>query len=173
MTATPGPSRRAALLGLLGLLGLSACDLPRDPEHTLERVRGGVLRVGAVHETPWVRMRPAGPPEGVEAALVEALATSLDAEIRWTYGGETRLMAALQRFELDLVIGGLEADSPYAGTVGFTRPYFVGADEHAHVLAAPPGENAWICLLEDFLHKQGPDLPALIAEQRLAERGAP
>lgn len=157
----------AARLGLLGAL-LAACQLPRDPEDTLERVRGGVLRVGAVHEPPWVRMpHPQGPPEGVEVALVEALAASLGAELRWSFGGEGRLMTALERFELDLVIGGIDEDSPYQDKVGFTRPYY-REDGVDHVLAAPPGENAWIMHLEAFLRDQEPELPALIAE-----RGAP
>ena len=162
----------AARLGLLGA-PLAACQLPRDPEHTLERVRGGVLRVGAVHEPPWVRMpHPQGPPAGVEVALVEALAASLDAELRWNYGGEGRLMTALERFELDLVIGGVDGDSPYKDKVGFTRPYY-REDEVDHVLAAPPGENAWIMHLEAFLRDQEPGLPPLLAEQRAAGRGAP
>jgi polar amino acid transport system substrate-binding protein len=154
---------------------VTACDLPRDPEGTLERVRGGVLRVGAIDEAPWVvhdAHRDAhGQPRGVEVALVEALADRLGAEVRWDHGGETRLLAALERFELDLVIGGLDADSPYADEVGFTRPYYE-ADGHAHVLAAPPGENAWLMTIEGFLRGQQLALPGLIAREAAAQVAA-
>ena len=38
------------LPGIFGacLLALAACGLPKDPEETLERVRGGELRVGVL-----------------------------------------------------------------------------------------------------------------------------
>ena len=125
------------------------------------------MRVGLVDAPPWAGRDPAGQPRGVEVELAQAIARQLGAELRWDYGGETRLMAALGRFELDLVIGGLDLDSPYSDLVGFTRPYFVG-DDHPHVLAAPPGENAWIMTLEDFLHAHRAELPARIFRARLA-----
>lgn len=128
-----------------------ACEWPRDPESTLEHVRGGVLRVGAIHEPPWLVVDDdGGPPRGLEAELAQALAQQLGAELRWHYGGETRLMQELRAFELDLVIGGLTTDSPYATEVGFTRPYTSSA-EGDHVFAAPPGENGWLATLEGFL----------------------
>src|SRR3712207_7643050 len=44
--------RSAALASLLALVA-AACDLPRDPEGTLQRVRGGTMRVGVVERRPW------------------------------------------------------------------------------------------------------------------------
>lgn len=147
----PAPARPWSSL-LAGLLaGGLGCDWPRDPEATLNHVRGGVLRVGAVHEPPWVSVDPGGgPPRGLEVELTEDLARQLGAELRWQYGGETRLMRSLKHFELDLVIGGITSDSPYRSEVGFTRPYRTGPGG-AHVFAAPPGENGWISTLDGFL----------------------
>lgn len=151
---------------LLALLATSSCGLPRDPEGTLERVRGGVLRVGAVADPPWVG-RDTDHLRGVEVALARALAADLGAELRWNHGGETRLMAALQNFELDLVIGGITEDSPYADEVGFTRPYYQG-----HVLAGPPGENAWLMTLEAFLRAHELEVDELLVREQAAQEAA-
>lgn len=43
--------RALVTAGLLLLVG--GCDLPRDPEQTFERVRGGTLRVGITARPPW------------------------------------------------------------------------------------------------------------------------
>lgn len=147
---------------------LAACGLPRDPEGTLEHLHGGVLRVGLVDDPPWAGRDARGQPRGIEVEITEALANQLGAEIRWNYGGETRLMAELGRFELDLVIGGLNLDSPYSDEVGFTRPYYVG-DDQQHVLAGPPGENAWIMTLERSLQEQRAELPARIFRARVVQ----
>jgi hypothetical protein len=147
---------------------LAACGLPRDPEGTLDHVRGGVLRVGMVEDPPWASRDAQGQPRGVEVELTTALAETVDAEIRWNHGGETRLMAALERFELDLVIGGLDLDSAYAERVGFTAPYY-GGDGHEHVLAVPPGENAWLMTVDRLLREQATTIPARLVRARVAE----
>ena len=57
-------TRRAALTGLLGgaALGFTACTssgYPADPDGTLDRVTGGVLRVGVVHtRLTWTSRAP-------------------------------------------------------------------------------------------------------------------
>ena len=45
---------RCAML-IAGVLLLAACDLPRDSDGTLDRVRGGTMRVGVVIDTPWTK----------------------------------------------------------------------------------------------------------------------
>ncbi len=167
MQSCPPRGPRVVWPALLAAISLSTCGLPKDPESTGEHVRDGVLRVGLVDEPPWAAQGPDGAPRGVEVELVRALAQDLHAELRWNYGGETRLMAELQRFELDLVIGGIVEDSPYSEEVGFTRPYYRG-DGRDHVLAAPPGENNWVMTLEQFLRTQEASVPA-----RLARESAP
>lgn len=139
--------------GLLASLALLGC-LPRDPGGTLERVRGGPLRVGVVEAPPYVIREPGRPPRGSEVDAAERLAAVLGAAVEWTPGGETALMDALRERRLDLVIGGLTADSPYRDVVGFTRPY---ADcDGERVFAGPPGENRWLMTVEAFLADHPP-----------------
>lgn len=146
------PPSKTRILPTIGLASLLACGLPRDPEDTLSRVRGGTLRVGVVDAPPWAMHEPGRPPRGREVEAAERLAHDLGATIEWVPGGETRLMHALQTYELDLVIGGLIKDSPYQGEVGFTRAYLTCA--HEHVFAGPPGENRWLMTVEAFLARE-------------------
>lgn len=128
----------------LALPLLAACDLPRDPEGTLERIRGGTLRVGIMHAPPGLDVRGAAP-RGPEVDRISALATRLRAEPSWRIGGESELMTALADFELDLVVGGLGQDNAYAEQVGMSRPHA------GTVFATPPGENAWLMAVDAAL----------------------
>lgn len=113
-------ARRTLLFALPGLL--AACDLPRDPEGTSRRVENGVLRVGVAPNPPWTETSGAEI-GGVEAEAVRGFAQTLHAGPDWVPGAESRLLQALERFELDLVIGGLTQDTPWRERVGITRPY--------------------------------------------------
>ena len=145
----------------------AACDLPRDPEGTLERVRGGTLRVGFVVDTPWVTA--IGPSAGgLEGAIVAELARRLGARVSWTHGAETPLLTALHDGDLDLVVAGLTKDSPWAAKASFTRPYYVDTamvhgerTEIPHVVAVRPGENAWQVYVERVLESRKRELASL------------
>lgn len=108
---------------ILFLLLLVACDLPRDSDGTLDRVRAGAMRVGVVIDTPWTK-DSAGVIGGIEGAMARALAESLGARIEWIRAPEAELLGALQHRELDLVIGGLLATSPWKRQVALTRPFY-------------------------------------------------
>ena len=110
------------------------CGLPRDAEGTLERVRGGVMRVGVTENDPWVVLGPDGP-SGVEVEIVRRLAQDLDASIRWTEGNVDDLAAAGHVRELDLMIGGLTSTSKISSEVTLTHPYLTTQV----VVAVPPG----------------------------------
>jgi len=214
----------------------TACSsLPRDPEATLERVRRGSLRVGLIENPPWV-VRAGSEPQGAEPELVRRLAASLGARPQWFWGGEEQHMQALEHFELDLVIGGLDDRDPWKKKAGFTRPYFeervlVGVRQAApfpaslngltvavkaggevagllrkkdanpdpvqhldsaanavaapewqiehlgfvptrfellkrnHVMVTPPGENAWLRTLGDFLYEQRGEIRGLLERE--------
>ena len=137
---------------ILGLLALIGCDLPHDPEGTYQRVRGGMLRVGITEHPPWTDWRDSTP-TGIEVELVQQFADRLDAEIEWTRSSESELLRALHRRELDLVVGGLTASTPWSDQVGLTRPYLTLADAE-HVMAVPQGENRWLLELDRFLQSQ-------------------
>ncbi|WP_347755681.1 transporter substrate-binding domain-containing protein [Agrococcus sp. ProA11] len=153
---------RRALKGLIAVVAaatlLAGCSsIPADPDGTLERVRGGTLRVGVTENPPWVELSDAGEPAGTEPELVVAFADELGAEVEWTDGSESRLAAALEAGELDLVIGGLLDDTPWVEVGAATRPY---AEVEApwgterHVMLTPMGENAFLVALETFLDEE-------------------
>lgn len=150
-----------ALVGLLLAAGLAGCGaIPRDPDGTLERVRTEqVLRVGA-SASPERVVIEGDEVGGTEAVLVTGFARALDADIDWTLSGETELIAAMERGELDLIIGGLHADSPWADKVSLTRPYASSRDPEGetvtHVMAVPLGENALLVRLERYLDEVSP-----------------
>src|SRR5690554_5931440 len=145
---------RCPALALLALT-LSACSLsiPADPDGTLDRVQGTVLRVGVTPNPPWTVTGPNL--SGTEVDLVRGFAGRVDAEIEWVEGSEESLVSDMERGELDLIIGGLTAKSPWVDKVALTAPYSSSTDEHGtqhdHVMAVPMGENAFLFELESFL----------------------
>jgi polar amino acid transport system substrate-binding protein len=146
------------IAGLLVLAGLAAaCDLPRDPEHTLDKVTGGVIRVGYAVDSPWVT-ESAGAPAGVEPQLINDLARRLHSRVAWIKGPEARLMKAVQMRQLDIAIGGFEKDSPWGTEVALTRPYY----DEKHVLAVPMGENAWLVRVEQHLQDRQSSIPVML-----------
>lgn len=136
--------------------------IPADPDGTLDRVvTSGELRVGASVQPPYVTVpvAPEEDPGGSEVELVDGFAESLGAEAVWVVGGEEDLVRRLEEGELDVVVGGLTAKSPWGSKVALTRPYLT-VQEHGkkvdHVLAAVPGENALLSELEHYLDEVTP-----------------
>src|SRR5687768_11007851 len=72
----------------------SCASAPEDPEGTLDRIRGGTMRVGVTESDPWTVL-DGSTPSGIEVELVERLAETLDAEIEWVEGSEQDLFGAL------------------------------------------------------------------------------
>ena len=126
------------LVALAACLALGACQYPRDPEGTLDRVRGGTLRVGISPAEPWVTLEDNRPPAGVEVALVEEFARTVDAEVKWVEGSESDLMEALDGRQLDIVIAGLTRRSVWMNGAALTRPYLTTQS----LVAAPDAATA-------------------------------
>lgn len=124
---------------------LSGCQFPRDPEGTLDRVSGGVLRVGVTPADPWVRLAADGPPTGVEVELVRRFADTLGARVEWVEGSESDLMEALHGRQLDVVIAGLTRRSAWAKEAALTRPYLT-----TQVVIAAPDQRTADELSEDL-----------------------
>lgn len=127
------PAFRLLLTGLLAL-GLACEDYPRDPEGTLDRARGGTLRVGVSDAEPWVTGSD-GVPGGLEADLVRGFAETIGADVEWVRGPHQEHMEALAKFELDLVAGGVTTATPWKKDVGLTRPYL----KERWLVGVPPG----------------------------------
>jgi polar amino acid transport system substrate-binding protein len=122
---TVGPPRSglaALIAAVLLAVGAAGCGIPRDPKGTLDRVRGGTLRAGITPSQPWTTLE-GGRPGGVEVELVEQFASELGAKVEWVDGSEADLIGALEVRELDLVVGGLTADTPWQAKAAITRSY--------------------------------------------------
>lgn len=148
----------AVVVALLALL-LTACgsQIPTDPHGTLNRMRDGVMRVGATENSPWVKRNETTEPTGTEPGLLSDFAEQIGSEIEWSTGSEAVLLDGLERGELDIVIGGFLEDTPWVDKGAATRPYLEtttveGQDKH--VMIVRMGENALLVALEKFLVTQ-------------------
>jgi polar amino acid transport system substrate-binding protein len=147
----------ALLSSIFVCLLVAGCGLriPADPEKTLERVTGSTMRVGVSPNPPWTDISDTGEPSGTEVELVREFAGTLQAQVEWVVGGEQSLITALERGELQLVIGGLTSETPWTEKAAITKPYAETHDSEGKrkklVMAAPMGENAFLLALEKFL----------------------
>jgi polar amino acid transport system substrate-binding protein len=147
------PAEAGAVLLVTFVLG-NCGVVPRDSAGSLDRVRGGELRVGVVDHPPWVRVDD-DQITGVERDLLERWAQQLNTTVVWRPGAEADLVEALRRRDIDVLAAGLVSDSPYRSQIAFTQPYLEYADAYgstkAHVLAVMPGESALLLSLDRFL----------------------
>ena len=151
--------RTTRLSGLVALLMVVICaatgcsiHIPADPNGTLDRVTGGVLRVGASISGYLVTIR-AGEPAGSEVDLIDGFATSRSSSVDWTVGSEETLVGMLESGDLDIVIGGMTGDTPWVERAGVTRGYpgIPGSDGRSLVFLVPLGENRLLSALESYL----------------------
>ncbi|KAB1646975.1 hypothetical protein F8O04_14235 [Pseudoclavibacter endophyticus] len=142
---------------LAGML-LSGCGLsiPSDPNGTMDRVEGAVLRAGASVEEGLVEKAADGGAFGPLADLVEAFAEEHGAEVEWTFGSEESLVEHLEQHRIDLAVGGMTADTPWSQMAGTTRGYdeVPGAEGREIVMLVPLGENELVYELESFLDRE-------------------
>jgi polar amino acid transport system substrate-binding protein len=115
----------------------AGCQYPRDPDGTLNRVDGGVMRVGVTAADPWVLLDGDRPVGGAEVELARRFARDVGARIAWVQGSEEELVDAAKEGQVDLIVGGLTSKSRWKKDVAFTRPYV----EARAVVGIPPGES--------------------------------
>jgi len=121
---------------LAALLTLPGCGFPGDPMGTLDRVRGGEMRVGMVANLPWT----GGGPSGVEVELVEDFARELESETVYVRGTTPELLEATKQGEVDVLVGGFTDESPGVREqkeAGITQPYLVVRQ----LVGIPPGDG--------------------------------
>jgi ABC-type amino acid transport substrate-binding protein len=130
------------ILLALAALGLSACaNFPTDPDSTLDRVRSShVFRVGII----------AGGWAGPQQAFLAGLSKATGARPQLFVGPAELVLTDLEAGKLDLVLGAVAPDSPWAAEVSFLQPIGEQPGERRLLLIpmAKNGENAWIMLVE-------------------------
>lgn len=134
-----------SLLIVAASVGLVGCDaLPRDPDHTLERVRSERLfRVGIIADGD-------GAIDGQGAAFIARVSQATGAKAAVRQGASEPLLLDLKAGKLDLVLGQVSPDSPWAPEVAILAPLSEATAPH-HLILSPiarNGENRWIMLLE-------------------------
>jgi polar amino acid transport system substrate-binding protein len=129
--------RTLTVVLLLAALAAAGCQYPRDPDGTLNRVEGGVMRVGVTEVDPWVELEGDRAVGGAEVELARRFARELGARIVWIQGSEEELVDAAKEGQVDLILAGLTNKSRWEKDVAFTRPY----TETRSVVGTPPGRS--------------------------------
>ncbi|MDY0828048.1 hypothetical protein SK224_02795 [Microbacterium sp. BG28] len=134
---------------------LAGCGVPADPDGSLDRITGGVLRAGASPSGDLVVV-DGGEVSGVLPEVVEDFAASRDARVEWTVDSEEDLVDDLASGRLDVAVGGMTAQTPWAEQVSVTRAYpdLPGANGADVVLLLPMGENGLQAAIERFLDEE-------------------
>jgi polar amino acid transport system substrate-binding protein len=91
------------LIGLLLALLTAGCNVPREQEGTLQRVRGSILRAG-ISDIPRWTYAGDGAPTAIDVRLLREMARDLKARMGWVQGSEYELLEPLKRFQLEVVI---------------------------------------------------------------------
>ena len=128
---------RLTVVLLLVAIAATGCQYPRDPDGTLNRVEGGVMRVGVSEADPWVLLEGDRPVGGAEVELARRFARDVGARIEWVQGSEEELVDAAKEGQVDLILAGLTNKSRWKKDVAFTRPYV----ETRAVVGVPAGES--------------------------------
>jgi polar amino acid transport system substrate-binding protein len=129
--------RLLALVAVTAVAVAAGCQYPRDPDGTLNRVEGGVMRVGVSESDPWVVMEGDEPSGGAEVELARRFARDVGARIEWVQGSEEELVDAAKEGQVDLILAGLTMESRWKKDVALTRPYV----ETRTVVGAPAGRS--------------------------------
>jgi polar amino acid transport system substrate-binding protein len=147
-------------------LFLAACsNFPADPRHTFNEVANATMKVGYTENPPWV-VKTAKGPQGIEVTLVEEFAQQINAKVQWINGSEQALFEKMEKYELDMIIGGLTNKTPWkTKRVGITRPYVI-VDEKEHVMVVKSGENRFLITLEKFLQSEKKRINQLMNAQQ-------
>lgn len=145
-----GRTRRRCLLLTALCLPLAACGLPKDQRGETEHIR----------ETRTIRVGVAGDPAGyaAERAWLDGLARELGASVEFAPGETHALIDALDKGEIDLVIG-LPAKTPFKKQIGASRPYLKPSfSPPERIWAVRPGENRWLYAVDETLirHARSP-----------------
>jgi polar amino acid transport system substrate-binding protein len=92
------------------------------------------MRVGVIEQPPFASLAN-GKPSGVETQMVRALAEQMHSNVIWVPGSAPDLLDAVANDQLEIVIGGVSASTPWIKRVAITNGFYTDR----LVVAAPPG----------------------------------
>jgi hypothetical protein len=69
-------------------------------------------------------------------------------------GPEEDLVEQLERFQLDVVVGGMTKKNPRVKKVGATQPLYEAGPGKERVILAPPGENGLLVALDRAVYPE-------------------
>jgi ABC-type amino acid transport substrate-binding protein len=154
-----GTLKAAATVVLCTVFLVGCGQFPRDPQHTLARVKGGEMVVGVAENPPYVIVN-GNSFSGIEPELLKSFASSIGAEITWHYGSESELADALKAGRIEMMAAGLKKNSAWKGEVTLARPY-----HGDRVIALPMGENAFVTTFERYIIEHRPEIQKMVAEK--------
>lgn len=126
---------------LLCVFFFGACNFPKDPKNSYENAKKSSLRVGVVSKTDSTQT-------SFEKNLIRNFAEQRNMQTQFITDNETELVKKLEKYQLDVVLGGFKKKSNWKSKVGMTKPY-----DSKHVFFIPRGENRLLFQLEKFIEK--------------------
>jgi len=129
------------------LLLFASCNLPKDPNSSWQKAQKEGLKVGVVDNPPFTNTA-SDSFSGNEIEIINKFASSNKIEVSFLKGNESDLIEKLEKFELDMVIGGFNKKTVWSKKAGLSRPY-----DKEHVFLVPKGENKLLVKLEEYIHK--------------------
>ncbi len=129
------------------LLLFTSCNLPKDPKSSWENAKKEGLRVGVIDNPPFTNTTSESF-SGTEMEIINNFAASKNLEVSYLKGNESYLIEKLEKFEIDLVIGGFTKKTVWSKKAGVSKPY-----DKKHVFLVPKGENKLLVKLEEYIHQ--------------------
>ncbi len=157
MAEASNPSlRRRSRLPILGLalaagaIGLSGCDLPKDPESTLRSVTGKTLKVGLLVDPAHLHDE--------DGQAIARLGQALSADISLQRAAPDILVTKLETGDIHLLVGDLPKDTVLAKRLGLSNKIgtvAVDGEGHDRVVGVRRGENAFLLFVNRTLGAGG------------------
>lgn len=125
--------------------------MPRDQRGATGRIQqSGEIIVGVSRE-----INNNTSQEEREKQLVQKVAARLSARIVWRAGNAQQLLQDLADSKLPLVAATVPCDSPFAGHIGLSKPYFKDKTrDQNYCLAVAPGENRLLLLVDQIIAEE-------------------
>lgn len=129
------------------LIIFTSCNLPKDPKSTWENAKKDGLKVGVVDNPPFTSTA-SDSFSGNEVEIINNFAASKNLKVSYLKGSESELIEKLEKYEIDIIIGGFTKKTVWSKKAGATKPY-----DKKHVFLIPKGENKLLVKLEEYIHQ--------------------